>query len=473
MSRIINENESDSKIILKQAVELSDLTDYDNDDVVINNEDDLYGAFYDDLDNEINKINNSEKLKLEYFDDAAEFVKVITLKDLDDEAVTIEIQLTRQMPKQKLSFYFKDFINDVVSELESQKAEFTVEAGVMNAANRYDPNSGREYEEEQEEFDDSDYVYLKTKGEVMISYEKFVGESENRDITQSLFDEFEYESEYSRFFGRGTNEYLHNTYGGNDIKKLDRLIKSELEDNSLSIDDLRSWTPDFINTKIKEARRMVKESYVSEDMKQGITNILNKFKNKISFKYQGNKKNKDGNHYDRFVCKIKKAGIFDLVGFEDELKKLGNKLGIIFKVTYPNSKQDHSLFWVEGRYKNEILNKDGSKFTYESKQLKESEYAAERKKEKADFAYKCYEESKKNGFHKIITLDIQDSYGDIEAMIRYIAGLADPGHSFSIDVDPHDNENKQTFGVDGDGSDRIKIVSVEKLDEESEEGEGE
>lgn len=45
-------------------------------------------------------------------------------------------------------------------------------------------------------------------------------------------------------------------------------------------------------------------------------------------------------------------------------------------------------------------------------------------------------------------------------LINYIRQNGAGGHSFGIDVDPDDTENKRSFFFDGDGSDRIEAVTV-------------
>lgn len=470
-------NPENFKLVIKQKVTYTDLDDYDYDDVVINNEEELEEKFQEELDRILDELNSSEKSKIDFFSDAAQYINSIDSVELSNNVITVVVNLNKKLNREQRTQYFKDTISDFISDLEPQRIEFTVDAGVMNAADRFDSSTGEEWEEEQDEFEDSDYVNLiidpNPNNRIPFIDSNSISESKEddvRNVTDQIFDDFSYtESIWEKDLPRGVAKYLYDTYSGGDIKKFDEYLKV----SGFRREDISSLTREWVDKLMEEARSYIKEeSFLKEDMKSGISKILDKFKDKIDYKYQGNKKNQDGNKYDRFVCKIKKAGIFDLISFEEKLKELGNKFNIIFKVTYPNSKQDHSYFWVEGRYKNKILDKDGSTIAYESK-LNESEYTAKRKKEQVDFAYKCHEESKKNGYHKIITLDVQDSYGDIEAMIRYIAGLADPGHSFSIDVDPHDNENKQTFGIDGDGSDRIKITKVECLDEDDKDEESE
>ena len=106
-----------------------------------------------------------------------------------------------------------------------------------------------------------------------------------------------------------------------------------------------------------KAEDLLENMVITEDMKESIEALLSKFSSFVDFKYQGRKK-LDGRFYDRFVAKIKKAGSFDLVGFEGMLKKLGDAAGAIFKLTYP--KEGSPAFWIEGRFKDRLINDDGS-----------------------------------------------------------------------------------------------------------------
>lgn len=64
---------------------------------------------------------------------------------------------------------------------------------------------------------------------------------------------------------------------------------------------------------------------------------------------------------------------------------------------------------------------------------------------------------------KYITLVVRDSEGSIRKMLDYISSLAKRGHSFPVEVDPHDSENKQSFFIDGDGVDSILSITEEEF----------
>ena len=616
----IQEDINDIKITIKQPVEIDNLDDTDIDINEINNLDDVIERFYEDFENQIEEFSNNKQEWNEWFEEIADNVKLISLVDLDENQIIIKVLLNKPLRRDVRDKYFKTLISDcLMDNLESQEATYTV---TDNFSDYWDYDKDEPAQRPEPDYEDEVSVYLKTKGnEVLIdgglNSSSSLGESKvlKETNTEDFFADFEYtESDYDRFLNREASRYMHDTYGGNDIKRFDKLIKSELEDNSLDFMSLRDYKKDWIDLKMKEARQYIKESLISEDMKDGIKMILDKFKDKILFKYQGSKKDKDGDYYDTYACKIKKAGIFDLVSFEEKLKELANKVGVILKVVYPNDHQDHASFWVKGRYKNEIMDTDGSRYAYESKKLKESkndddeewkrfcqrmkrlgfleltdmdalsdydfidkisfddldmfhklemysyqeiqdmirrelaknesvisDYAKlktqlnkekqfnkkteindklnklikdnnlefkdqssgdnneyqkvfsngkdvgtiqisksgkvsvyeteslENKVKNAELAKKLQDDAKKNGFHKIITLDVNDYYGDIEAMLNYIGTVAEWGHSFTIEVDPHDEENRQVFSIDGDGSDRLKITNVETLDDNEEE----
>jgi len=66
---------------------------------------------------------------------------------------------------------------------------------------------------------------------------------------------------------------------------------------------------------------------------------------------------------------------------------------------------------------------------------------------------------KEKNQHKIIAVTCIDVDNKLEDLINYIGKIGNPGHSFTIDVDPGSDTNKK-FGWDGDGSDRIIKVSI-------------
>lgn len=62
----------------------------------------------------------------------------------------------------------------------------------------------------------------------------------------------------------------------------------------------------------------------------------------------------------------------------------------------------------------------------------------------------------------IYKIKARDSEETIKRLIEHIGKLGNVGHSFSIVVDPDatKEEGKETFGWDGDGSDRIESVEI-------------
>lgn len=59
----------------------------------------------------------------------------------------------------------------------------------------------------------------------------------------------------------------------------------------------------------------------------------------------------------------------------------------------------------------------------------------------------------------IYQIKCKDPEGSLKSLIEYIAKNGNTGHSFSIVVDPKD-ENEKTFGWDGDGGDYIREVEI-------------
>ena len=62
---------------------------------------------------------------------------------------------------------------------------------------------------------------------------------------------------------------------------------------------------------------------------------------------------------------------------------------------------------------------------------------------------------------KRVVMYIKDRDNTIEELLKYIKKLTDDGHSFTVDVDINDKEYQKHFCIDGDGSDRIRDLTVE------------
>jgi len=61
-----------------------------------------------------------------------------------------------------------------------------------------------------------------------------------------------------------------------------------------------------------------------------------------------------------------------------------------------------------------------------------------------------------------IEVILRDPDDQLIQMIEYIRGLAVPGHSFDVVVDPHSREDRKSFSMDGDGSFYIKKIKKNK-----------
>lgn len=62
---------------------------------------------------------------------------------------------------------------------------------------------------------------------------------------------------------------------------------------------------------------------------------------------------------------------------------------------------------------------------------------------------------------KTITIICRDNEDSLENLLQYIRKSGNVGHSFSIIVDPKSDGEKR-FDWDGDGSDFIKDIKVDK-----------
>ena len=67
---------------------------------------------------------------------------------------------------------------------------------------------------------------------------------------------------------------------------------------------------------------------------------------------------------------------------------------------------------------------------------------------------------------KIITIKVNDVTGDLENLLKCIKATSDPGHTFDVIVDHIDNENAESFEMDGDGSFQIIDIKTEYVDKE-------
>lgn len=64
--------------------------------------------------------------------------------------------------------------------------------------------------------------------------------------------------------------------------------------------------------------------------------------------------------------------------------------------------------------------------------------------------------------NRIITVEADDAEDQLSGLLRAIKEASDPGHSFSIVVDPGDSEFEKRFSFDGDGADRIISIDVKR-----------
>jgi len=76
------------------------------------------------------------------------------------------------------------------------------------------------------------------------------------------------------------------------------------------------------------------------------------------------------------------------------------------------------------------------------------------------------EKGKKTADRKMIKIEVigSDNEGSLMKLLEYIQSNGNTGHSFEIIVDPED-ERKESFFWDGDGSDYIKDIKKTDLEE--------
>lgn len=67
---------------------------------------------------------------------------------------------------------------------------------------------------------------------------------------------------------------------------------------------------------------------------------------------------------------------------------------------------------------------------------------------------------------KRITIELNDSTGDFEKLIRWWESMGNIGHSAVIHCDVEQPSNMVKFFCDGDGPDRIQSIKVEKINED-------
>lgn len=75
-----------------------------------------------------------------------------------------------------------------------------------------------------------------------------------------------------------------------------------------------------------------------------------------------------------------------------------------------------------------------------------------------------YHKAKKSKWKKYIIV-ARDIDGNLQKLLEHIKKIGNIGHSFSIIVDPANKDYTLNTGWDGDGSDHIKDVKVEEIDE--------
>jgi hypothetical protein len=63
--------------------------------------------------------------------------------------------------------------------------------------------------------------------------------------------------------------------------------------------------------------------------------------------------------------------------------------------------------------------------------------------------------------YSTVSAEVSDREAEnLARLLSYIRGLANPGHSFEVVVDPDDRQNAKKFGIDGDGGFHMKSIAI-------------
>ncbi len=135
---------------------------------------------------------------------------------------------------------------------------------------------------------------------------------------------------------------------------------------------------------------------------------------------------------------------------KENIKKVEDSLGYAGKVTLNELKAagGQMKLYIDLEKSKEVKKRDGGLLTI-----------AEVKKRAADYL------EKSNPSYKKITIYARDQENSLEKLLNKIKYTGNIGHSFSIVVDPDSSDYKESFGWDGDGSDHIGKIQVEKVEE--------
>lgn len=69
-------------------------------------------------------------------------------------------------------------------------------------------------------------------------------------------------------------------------------------------------------------------------------------------------------------------------------------------------------------------------------------------------------------YMKDVHLTISDSEGQLRELFETIKDYTQMGHSFTVVVDPGDEDYEKSFYIDGDGSDKINDIDIREVDED-------
>ena len=67
---------------------------------------------------------------------------------------------------------------------------------------------------------------------------------------------------------------------------------------------------------------------------------------------------------------------------------------------------------------------------------------------------------------KDVHFKISDSEGQLRELLETIKDYTQMGHTFTVVVDPGDEDYEKSFYIDGDGSDKLEELDIQEVEED-------
>lgn len=67
---------------------------------------------------------------------------------------------------------------------------------------------------------------------------------------------------------------------------------------------------------------------------------------------------------------------------------------------------------------------------------------------------------------KDVHFKISDSEGQLSELFETIKDYTQMGHTFTVVVDPGDEDYEKSFYIDGDGSDKLEELDIQEVEED-------